>query len=78
MIELGTAQIQARAFEEAIGSLSMARNQDPENATAFYLTAHVYLSLGNLVKAKEYTLLLKNKHPSFNLDQQMGTLLQFP
>ena len=77
-IELGSAQIQANANEEAIGSLSEALKIEPENADALYLSAHAYLSLNNINRAKELVQRLMEKHPSFTLDQRLETLLQLP
>ena len=75
-IELAGAQIQAQAFADAINSLSAALKLDPDNANALHLTAYAHLASGNLVKAKEYTLLLRKKHPGFEINQRLMPFLE--
>ena len=77
-LELGNAQMQAKNYLEAIGSLAEVLRRDPNNADALYLSAHANLSLGKVTKAKELTQSLMKKHPSFRLDQRLTPLLQLP
>jgi predicted CXXCH cytochrome family protein len=78
MVELGNAQLQARTYAVAINTLSKVLRLAPNNANALYLSAHAYLSMGRLIKAKEYTLLLKREHPNFQLDKRLTPFLSSP
>ncbi len=78
MVELGNAQFQAQTYAAAINTLSEVLRFDPDNANALYLSAHANLSMGNLIKAKEYTLLLRSKHPNFQIDQRLSPFLTLP
>lgn len=77
-LELGNAQFQAQTYAAAIESLSGVLLVDPNNADALYLSAHAYLSIGDVIKAKEYTLLLRKKYPEFQLDERLAPLLNLP
>jgi tetratricopeptide (TPR) repeat protein len=76
--ELAGAQIQAQAFGRAIDKLSEALKLDPDNAISLHLTAYAYLASGDLIKAKEYTLLLRRKHPGFTINERLIPFLQLP
>ncbi|MCP4071308.1 MAG: tetratricopeptide repeat protein [Hyphomicrobiales bacterium] len=78
MVELGNAQFQAQTYAAAINTLSEVLRFDPDNANALYLSAHAYLSMGKLIKAKEYTLLLRSKHPNFQIDKRLTPFLSLP
>lgn len=77
-VELGNAQLQAGAHLAAIKSLAKARQFEPDNLDAIYLTAHAYLASGNHDKARDFTYLLREKYPDFAIDEQLSPLLLLP
>lgn len=77
-IQLGNAQLRAKAYPALLNNMAAILKTDPDNASALYLSAHAFLAWGKLVEAKEYTLRLRSKHPNFRLDQRLSAFLRLP